>query len=109
MIKIIRSVELKQANDEMSEFRKLPMIPPFGKLKVVTSREDAGELSTITLTATLRSDASFIHEPSIVRITWKGGSCVLGSPDIPAMFTLTEEDIIVATCSYQSSTRIFET
>ena len=57
----------------------------------------------ITLTATLRSDDAFLHEPAIVRVKWRGGSLVFGSKDIPALLTLTEEETLVATCKYQTS------
>lgn len=108
MIKAIHFIALKPAHSESDVFRNLPMIHPFGEIKIVTSQEAAGELSTITLTVTLRSDADFIHTPSIVRVFWRGGSCSFGSPDVPALFTITEEETIVATCKYQSATRISE-
>ena len=89
MLKIITSIALKPAACPAAEFRRVPLISPFGNLKTATTREDAGELLTITLTATLRSDDAFLHEPAIVRVKWRGGSLVFGSKDIPALLTLT--------------------
>lgn len=103
MLKIITSIALKPAACPAAEFRRVPLISPFGNLKTATTREDAGELLTITLTATLRSDDAFLHEPVIVRVKWRGGSLVFGSKDIPALLTLTEEETLVATCKYQTS------
>lgn len=97
MLKIITSIALKPAAYPAAEFRRVPLISPFGNLKTATTREDAGELLTITLTATLRSDDAFLHEPAIVRVKWRGGSLVFGSKDIPALLTLTEEETFVAT------------
>ena len=96
MLKIITSIALKPAACPAAEFRRVPLISPFGNLKTATTREDAGELLTITLTATLRSDDAFLHEPAIVRVKWRGGSH-------PALLTLTEEETLVATCKYQTS------
>ena len=103
MLKIITSIALKPAACPAAELRRVPLISPFGNLKTATTREDAGELLTITLTATLRSDDAFLHEPAIVRVKWRGGSLVFGSKDIPALLTLTEEETLVATCKYQTS------
>lgn len=103
MLKIITSIALKPASDPTAEFRRVPLVSPFGKIKTATSREDAGELLTITLTATIRSDDAFLHEPSIVRVKWRGGSLVFGNDDIPALLTLAEEETLVATCKYQTS------
>ena len=51
MLKIITSIALKPAACPAAEFRRVPLISPFGNLKTATTREDAGELLTITLTA----------------------------------------------------------
>lgn len=106
MIKLISSIELKPIGYEDAVFKKLPMIHPFGKIKTETSWDDAGELSTITLTATLLFDVEFVHEPSIVRVLWKGGFCIFGSLDTPAIFTITNEDTVVATCKHMRSIRV---
>ena len=49
MLKIITSIALKPAACPAAEFRRVPLISPFGNLKTATTREDAGELLTITL------------------------------------------------------------
>ena len=86
MLKIITSIALKPAAYPAAEFRRVPLISPFGNLKTATTRDDA-----------------FLHEPAIVRVKWRGGSLVFGSKDIPALLTLTEEETLVATCKYQTS------
>ena len=103
MLKIITSIALKPAACPAAEFRRVPLVSPFGKLKIATTREDAGELLTITLTATLRSDDAFLHEPAIARVKWHSGSLTFGSKDIPALLTLTEEETLVATCKDQTT------
>lgn len=102
MLKIITKIELMSTLNQEEVFRRIPLVHPFGKLKTTTSREDAGELTTVNLTATVSRDDNFLHEPSIVRVTWSGGTATFGSRDYPVLFTITDDEKVELAVKYLS-------
>ena len=97
MIRIIKEISVRPAEDTPGIPVKLPMIPASGTMEVKEQNDENGRYSTTKLSCRCKSLSPAVRritrDGCIVRVSFSGGGChipdlILGTEDIPVRFEL---------------------
>lgn len=102
MIRIIKSIYVKEAIASPYEWMELPIVPASATIKKDVSHEDAGRLATFEIKASLFYRHKSIGHNLILKIIYEDGGCLnLGTIDLPVRLEYTNEQVLTISSKYK--------
>ncbi len=101
MIRIVKQIFVRSLDTE-GEWQLLPLVPTTATLDIEHTPEDAGDLTSYQLEATLRFCPDTARHNLCVKVVFDdNSSATFGTEDLPVKLEITQAETTVIECDYE--------